>query len=161
MSVVFDLEIFKKDVSEKIDKMLTFRSEDNSAIFRKNNFSKVDQGIMVKMYYTENKKLYLPYRFSCSLFKKTFNLDKKFSIIFDDKKDKFSGKLLSRQEEPFKEAVNYLSKYNTVTIALYPGFGKTFLGAMLSWYINLKTCVLVHRENVAKQWVNTFKNILI
>ena len=51
-----------------------------------------------------------------------------------------------------------MKEFRTVTIALYPGFGKTFMGAMLTWKLNYKTCVLVHRDNVGKQWVKTFKN---
>ena len=34
------------------------------------------------------------------------------------------------------------------------------MGSMLSWYFNLYTCILVHRENVGKQWVKTFEKYL-
>lgn len=155
MSVVFDLKTLDKEQSEKICKHLTFIPEENKFV-RPNKFN-IDGGEPVRMYYTKDGKTRLPYRFSCAFFKKIFNIDKDFPKIYTDKKDKFSGRLLDRQKEPFKEAVKYLKKYNTVTIALYPGFGKTFMGTMLSWYLNLYTCVLVHRENVGKQWVKTFE----
>ena len=72
----------------------------------------------------------------------------------------FVGKLLARQEQPYGEAIRYLEKCNTCTIALYPGFGKTFLGCMISHKLNLVTCVLVHRDNVGRQWVKSFKNFI-
>ena len=156
MAVVFDL-ICLKGHEKKIDKMLTFK--ENNYFAKKNNFS--SGGLKtVKMYLTDNKKVSIPYRFACVYFNKIYHQEKIYDKIFEDKKDKFKGKLLPRQIEPYQQAINYLYQYKTVTIALYPGFGKTFLGCMLSWYINKKTCILVHRENVGKQWVKTFKNYL-
>lgn len=154
MSVIFNLSDLGKDDSEKIVKKLTFVPQVNKFL-KTSKFS--SSGEHVRMFYTKDGKTRLPYRFACCYFNKIFNLDIEFPKIFTDKKDKFSGRLLDRQKEPFKEAVKYLKKYNTVTIALYPGFGKTFMGSMLSWYLNLHTCVLVHRENVGKQWVKTFQ----
>lgn len=160
MSVEVKLEILSQEQQKNIDKLLTFMPEEHPSkkftSSKKFNFSQ-NPSLSVKMYISENRKVYLPYRFSCAYFKQIFNQEKAFPTIFDDKKGKFSGKLLPRQEAPFKEAIHYLQKFKTVTIALYPGFGKTFLGTMISWYINLKTCVLVHRDNVGKQWVKTFQ----
>jgi len=72
----------------------------------------------------------------------------------------FKGKLLQRQEEPYRQSIEYLKKFNTCTIALYPGFGKTFLGCMLTHKLNKITCILVHRENVGKQWIKSFKSYI-
>ena len=157
MAIVFDL-ISIKGHEKKIDKLLTFKEKKYFSKF--NNFSSSNNIKTVKMYLTNNKKVNIPYRFACVYFDKIYNQDKEYPKIFENKEGKFQGKLLSRQEEPYREAINYLYKYKTVTIALYPGFGKTFLGCMLSWYINKRTCILVHRENVGKQWVKTFKNYL-
>lgn len=158
MSVVFDLKDIDLKKSNEICKHLTFIPEVNKFV-RPNRFNQ-ETGEPVRMYYTKDGKTRLPYRFSCSYFQKIFNTEIVFPKIFESRKGNFSGKLLERQEEPFKEAVSYLKKYNTVTIALYPGFGKTFMGSMLSWYFNLYTCILVHRENVGKQWVKTFEKYL-
>jgi hypothetical protein len=156
MAVIFDL-ISLKGHEKKIDKLLTFKEKNSFSKF--SNFSSTNTKT-VKMYITDNKKVNIPYRFACVYFNKFYNQDKEYPFIFENKEGKFSGKLLPRQEEPYEQAIKYLYKYKTVTIALYPGFGKTFLGCMLSWYINKKTCILVHRENVGKQWVKTFKNYL-
>lgn len=159
MSVVFNIDDFDKAEKNKLAKLLTFVPV---APKRFNpNFHFTNQQInskdIIKMFYLNQKNLHLPFSFACSYYNKHFNIDYDYPRIFEDKKDKFSGKLLPRQIEPFKQALEYLKEYHTVTIALYPGFGKTFMGAMLSWKLNYKTCILVHRENVAVQWVKTFK----
>ena len=68
MSVVFNLDELKgKEI--KIDKLLTFTPK--SFVF--NKFSNRDMG-SVKMYIAEEKKIYIPYRFACSLFSKIYKL---------------------------------------------------------------------------------------
>lgn len=160
MSVIFNVDDFDRTEQSKIAKMLTFIPETEPNYDpNKSRFSQPKKtGEIVKMFYCKDKQLHLPYRFACCYFNKFFNQDNKYPRIFTDKEGKFSGKLLDRQIEPFAEALKYLKEYRTVTIALYPGFGKTFMGAMLAWKLNYKTCVLVHRDNVGRQWIKTFKN---
>ena len=153
MSVVFDLSTFPVEMQKRIDKMLTFTPIQNKSFNKSFSFEASLEP--VKCYYTENKKVHLPYRFACTLLNKVFNMEK-FPPISPDKSLEFKGKLLSRQEEPYEQALEHLKRYNTTTIALYPGFGKTFLGCMLSHRLNRITCVLVHRENVGKQWIKSF-----
>ena len=157
MSVVFDLMELTPEIQRKIDKMLTFTPIQKKAFG--NNLSFEPSLEPVKCYYTENKRVHLPYRFACALMGKIFNMEK-FPPISQDKSLQFKGILLARQEEPYKEALEHLKSYNTTTIALYPGFGKTFLGCMLTHRLNRITCVLVHRENVGKQWIKSFKTYI-
>lgn len=157
MSVVFDLKKIDEKTSNKIVKFLTFLPQTQGPQkFQKSQMYQAS-AVPIRMYYTTEGVTRLPYRFACLFFKKRFNQDKIFPKIYQDPKDKFTGKLLDRQKEPFKEAIEYIKKFNTVTIALYPGFGKTFMGVMLAWYLNKKVCVLVHRDNVGKQWIKSFK----
>jgi len=158
MSVIFDSKKFSDVEKERINKLLTFVPEEKNKNF-KQKFFNVEIIKPVHMYTYEDGKVKLPFRFACNYYKKIFN-DKEFPKLFEDKKDKFNGKLLERQKEPFKEAVDYLNKFRSVTIALYPGFGKTFMGVMMSYVVNMNVCVLVHRESVGKQWVKTFKTCL-
>lgn len=156
MSVIFEAKNFDNEQGKEINDMLTFIPEDN--MMKKFNPAMRFQapGTNIRMIYSSQGKVHLPFRFSCSYFNKIFNQNLESHQKIHPKREDFSGKLLDRQKEPFKRAVDYLKDYGTVTIALYPGFGKTFMGVMLSWYINLYTCVLVHRENIGKQWVKTF-----
>jgi len=158
MAVSFSFEKLKEmGVTADIAKKLTLRSKNLMPQFKKNHFSSNEQVVTVKMFFVKNKKIYLPFTFSKNYFKTTFNQKENYPQIFDSRDGKFRGSLLERQIEPFNEAREYLKKEKTVTIALYPGFGKTFLGCMLSWYLNLYTCVLIHQESIAKQWVKTFQ----
>ena len=156
MSAAFAIKNFNDEESKKINDLLTFLPTD-PAMKKFNPAMKFQaSGAAVRMIYCSEGKVHLPYRFACSYYNKFFNQDTSNYANIHKKRQKFSGQLLDRQKEPFKRAVEYLKQYRTVTIALYPGFGKTFMGVMLSWYINKSTCVLVHRENIGKQWVKTF-----
>ena len=160
MSVSFDIKKFSNEEGKKLNDMLTFMPlEPTMKKFNPAMRYQSAGGASVRMIYSSDGKVHLPYRFACSYYQKIFNQERKYGMI-SEKRGNFSGKLLDRQKEPFKKAVEYLKQYRTVTIALYPGFGKTFMGVMLSWYINQYTCVLVHRENIGKQWVKTFLRYL-
>lgn len=155
MSVAVPLEFIKeKNITQQLSKILTIE-EKNNYMAKKMNNNYVKKKISV--WKLEKNILYLPYTFSLNFFKKKYNNNREFPNIFLDKNNKFTGKLLERQIEPYKESLEYLKKYKTVTIALYPSFGKTFIGTMLSWELNLYTCVLVHRESIAKAWIKTFE----
>ena len=141
MSVVFDLSTFPEDLQKRIDKMLTFTPNTQQKFNKQFSFEASQEP--VKCYYTVNKKVHLPYRFACTLLNKFFNMEK-FPPISKDKSLEFKGKLLARQEEPYAEAIEHLKRYNTTTIALYPGFGKTFLGCMLTPRLNRFKCGLLY-----------------
>ena len=160
MSVKFILKDISEEEQKKINKLLTFKPIANDQFRGKNSFrpyNVVNEG-SVQMYFAREGIIRLPFYFSNIYYDKIFNQEKKYPTIFEDQNGKFCGKLLDHQIEAFKKSIAYLDIYRTVTIALYPSFGKTFLGTMLSWYYNLKTCVLVHRDNVGKSWLKTFKN---
>lgn len=159
MSVAIKTKDLSYEEQKKIYKLLTFtptgfKNFNNGFSFSPNY---AIQESKVQMFYTKEGIVYLPFWFAAMYYGRIFNQNNIYPKLFTNRKDKFCGSLLPRQVEPFKQALEYIKKYSTVTIALYPGFGKTFLGVMLSWYLNLKVCVLVHRDNVAKSWIKTFK----
>ena len=157
MSVTFELSQFSQETQVKLDKMLTFKPLQQKSY---NKFSSFTQDVTpVKCYYTRDGKVHLPYRFACSFTKKIHNMGE-YQTLSRTRPLSFEGKLLPRQQEPFQEALRYLKTYNTCTIALYPGFGKTFLGCMLTHHLDRVTCVLVHRENVGKQWIKSYKSYI-
>lgn len=155
MSVIVSLEKLPKELQIQIDKMLTFVPLKNQS-FNTSFQSFEASEEPVKCYYVKDKKVHLPYRFACSLFKRMFNTGE-YPSLKNGRDIGFNGTLLPRQEEPYKTALEYIAKYSTCTIALYPGFGKTFLGCMLTHKLDKITCVLVHRENVGKQWIKAYK----
>lgn len=155
MSVRFKLSDINEKEQNKLEKYLSFTPQKSFNAFNKFSNDSVES---VRMFFVKEKIVHLPFYFSNIYYKKTFNQTKNYPTIFENRNGKFKGKLLDRQVEPFKNAVEHLKEFKTTTIALYPGFGKTFLGVMLSWYYNLKTCVLVHRDNVGVGWLKTYKN---
>ncbi len=109
MSVVFDLKKLDNDISNKIAKILTFTPKNNLQKFQKfSSYTPSEEKI--RMYYTTEGVTHLPYYFSCMFFKKKFHLDKKYPNIYEDPNGKFTGKLLDRQKEPFKEAIKYFTE---------------------------------------------------
>lgn len=158
MSIAIPLEVVQdKTIITQLSKYLTIE-EKNDYMAKKMNNNYVKKKISV--WRKEGDFLHLPYTFARNFFKNKYINDYKFPQLFEDKENKFSGKLLERQVEPYHQSLEYLRRFKTVTIALYPSFGKTFMGTMLSWELNLYTCVLVHRESIAIAWVKTFKKYL-
>jgi superfamily II DNA or RNA helicase len=68
----------------------------------------------------------------------------------------FTGKLRDYQVDVEAEAYQQLETYGTTTIGLYPGFGKTALGAHLACRLRFLTLILCHREILLQQWQATF-----
>jgi superfamily II DNA or RNA helicase len=79
----------------------------------------------------------------------------------------FQKELLTPATDPSKrgrdqrtvslEAIHQLNTFHTCFLALHTGFGKTCMGVYLSCYYNYKTVILVHSDDVKKQWVEAIK----
>jgi hypothetical protein len=69
----------------------------------------------------------------------------------------FIGKLWKDQIEVADEASKYMLDKGTVTLGLYPGFGKTILSAYLGSKQNGIMMVTYNRTALQVQWLNTFK----
>ena len=97
--------------------------------------------------------VHLPYLFASSFFQVIPNVD----FDFPRTEMEFTGELRQNQISTEKEAWGMLCNYGTSTLGLYPGFGKTILGAKLCSRTKLITAVLVHREILTSQWKKTFE----
>jgi superfamily II DNA or RNA helicase len=69
----------------------------------------------------------------------------------------FTGSLYERQVGVVEDAYKLLIEQRGVTLALYPGFGKTVIAAYLASRLKLVTCVLVNRKILLAQWKKTFE----
>ena len=130
-----------------IDNMLHLQPD----IFN-NKYSRPDENKPIIFYRNEQDKIYLPYLFASSLFQIIPNIDHQFmstNLIF-------TGSLRPTQIEVELEAWTQLQHFGTTTLGLYPGFGKTILGAKLASRTQLLTVILVHREILTTQWKKTF-----
>ena len=108
----------------------------------------------ILFYSIDNGVLHLPYLFAASLLQITPNMDIPFPVMTLE----FTGTLRENQVEVETVAWNQLETYGTSTLGLYPGFGKTILGAKLMSRSKLLGVVLVHREILTVQWKKTFED---
>lgn len=136
--------------ADAIRKMLCLQPESPHS---KYNRGKVPEPIT--FFETEGDYIHLPYLFAASLFQVTPNLDHPFSIT----NYAFTGALRENQVSVEAEAWQQLQQYGTSTLGLYPGFGKTILGAKLASRAQLLTVVLVHREILTVQWKKSFQDV--
>ena len=105
----------------------------------------------------DQKTIYLPYRFACVLaYGKLLNMDRPHIKIIHDNKPAFGLQLREEQIPIVQEAYQQLCTYNTTTLGLYPGIGKTYMGTYLAYLFGNVTMVYCNRESIMKQWFKTF-----
>jgi superfamily II DNA or RNA helicase len=96
----------------------------------------------------------VPYTFGAALLQRPVNQD-----LNHPRADfRFTGELFSHQTEVSQEALQQLQLKGTTTLGVYPGFGKTVVGAFLSAAMGLNVVVLYHREFLGNQWDKTFED---
>lgn len=101
----------------------------------------------------EDGTISLPFRFAC-LF-----LGKKCNLNIDHKKLKeteFMVDLRSEQIPIMEEITEQLKKYNSTTLGLRPGIGKTILGALVIYLKGLAGIIFLTRKLIGDAWVATF-----
>lgn len=135
---------------ETIQNMLTLKPE-----ISYNKYAKESPPEPIIFYYIRESMLYLPYLFASSLFQIIPNLNNDFL----NTNLTFTGTLRPTQVTVEAEAWGQLQRIGTTTLGLFPGFGKTILGASLAARAHLLTVILVHREILTIQWKKTFEDV--
>lgn len=120
----------------------------------KRKFAQPKESIM--MYLKQDEYIALPFRFALTLCK-GLTITKAYRNIIMDYQPPFMVELRPYQVDPAMEARELLIKYNTVSVLLPPGWGKTVVGAWLAYLAGLVVAVIVHRDTIGDQWVTTFK----
>lgn len=108
----------------------------------------------VLFYQVDDTHVNLPYAIGWAITQKPPNQDK----TFPPAPIPFTGELFEHQKPIEEEAYQQLLAKGTTTIGLYPGFGKTVVGAKLSSRLGLYTAIICHREFLCEQWEKTFKD---
>lgn len=109
----------------------------------------------IEFFIMDECDIFLPYYYSHKLLGIAPNQDK----IHKDICVEFTGKLRENQKNVVNEIIDHINDHGCSIIGLYPGFGKTILGAFLSTMFKYKTVVLVHREFLLNQWMETFLKV--
>jgi superfamily II DNA or RNA helicase len=157
MAVCLNLKDIPIEFFKIIINQLTLIPTEKEEPYKKNfhkNYTTPKEPVV--MYYIDNDKIYLPYRFCCGLFNNIFNHDKKHMVIINDNQPEFTAILKPHQIPQALESLDYVKKYSTVTLGLPPGEGKTMLGSWLIYMLSLMFLVIVPREKLVDQWWQTF-----
>ena len=135
--------------ANSIRTMLCLQPDTPNSKYNRNN---VPEPIL--FYNIVGDTVHLPYLFAASLFQTTPNVDIPYPIT----QLEFTGTLRQNQIPVEQESWDQLERFGTSTLGLFPGFGKTILGAKLASRAKLMTVVLVHREILTTQWRKTFQD---
>jgi hypothetical protein len=143
MSIKIEKSKFTQEQKDIISKFLIYTIQQDSF------YASNDSSTVIKLFLTEDIDVYLPFSFA----KKLCNVQ---IPCFPTRSMTFTGSLFDHQVNVLEEAKNILSKKNTVILGLYPGFGKTIMGAALSCHLNKRTCVAIVQTVLPKQWIEAF-----
>lgn len=154
MSVHLKVSELTKEQKLKIRNDLILEPIKTDFELKKFNFN--TNSNIVQFYYVNIKKdiIILPYNYGNNIKNKIINKNQDYII----RKFKFIGKLRNNQIDVTQKALNYLKSKGTVTLGLYPGFGKTVISSYLSSKINGIILVIFNRNSLLKQWETTYKN---
>lgn len=109
----------------------------------------------IEMFISTAETVTVPLMLGNLLTKKLHNLERKF----EKRSFKFTGKLRDYQEEIIPTFENHLNSLGTTIVGLYPGFGKTIVGAYLAASKGLVTCIFIHLSILIAQWKSTFEKV--
>ncbi len=127
------------------------------SFFQKKHQGKREEsgGQVIKCYRVSLDSYILPLNYACNLIG-TYETDQEHYKEKCRSNASFTGKLKDEQKGPALKSLTQLSTTRTSILGLYPGFGKTVIGAYLSCEKKLLTCVLIQRLTLTKQWQHTY-----
>ena len=118
----------------------------------KSKHDKVKKNPIV-IYKKDGDNVHLPFCYASSLFQIFPNEDIDHHKINID----FLLELRDYQIDVEREIYEILQDYGCGILGVYPGFGKTMMGAILSSKIGYRTAIIAPRVGLCDQWETTFK----
>lgn len=106
----------------------------------------------IRFFYATADRIRVPYKFAELTFKFVPNAHLSHRVI----PAKFTGTFLPHQAEVLPEILAQLQRFGTTLIGLYPGAGKTVLGAYCACLKQLLTVIVIPREPLIASWKSTF-----
>jgi hypothetical protein len=143
MSIRIEKSKFTQEQKDIISKFLIYSVNQDSY------YGSNETPTVIKLFLSDNENVLIPFSFAKKLCKIN-------PPTFSSRKMNFTGSFFDHQTRVFEESKNILSEKNTVILGLYPGFGKTIMGAALSCYLNKRTCVAIVQTVLPKQWIEAF-----
>ena len=136
---------------------LALKAKEKRVVWHSTAAKKANQ-LPIRIYPETKKYVDIPFMFAAGLYGKYHNSSDEHVRRYQTIDMKFTGKLRDKQLGPVKEAQEHLLKYNTTSLILPTGFGKTAIGAYLVVDLGLLTLVTYPRKTLGKQWVKTFES---
>lgn len=109
----------------------------------------------LRMYIVNPEKTYIDVPFG--YYKVLTGIQPNCDIQFPQRDVELFGTTRPHQVSVIDEAIVALDKRGAVTIGVYPGFGKTFIGAYLSCLKKYVTCILCTLTPLIPQWKSTYE----
>ena len=153
MSVHFNPSKLSKNQKQIIKKFLTLQPKDTGYFSRKRFWIQPKDPILFYYVNISKDEIVLPYTFANRLIGKNINKSHNYPTL----NFKFEGSLWKDQIPVAQEALELLLHKYTVTLGVYPGFGKTVVSAYLSSHLNGLTLVIIPRTTLQTQWKKTYK----
>lgn len=151
MSYALDMRAVSDQITNKICSMLYFLPRSTYSKFKRKEETNIAP---IEFYVKDGNILHIPYLFASAF----FNFIPNDSINYPKQDLNFKGNLRDNQIPVEAECWELLQRRGTAILGLYPGFGKTILGAKASCRIKLVTVVLVNREILTVQWKKTYED---
>lgn len=105
----------------------------------------------VAFYCEDGENVYLPYFYAKKILAHEPNINHNYNILSMI----FTGNLRDYQISVVQQLQQLLYEHHTVTIGLYPGFGKTVVGVKLACTLQLLTLIIIHLDTLIIQHINT------
>lgn len=149
MASVFNVTSISKEALIDIKNKLTLTPANQY-----NPYNKQSETVTIRFYKQIGNLIYLPFMFAATISGSYFNA----TNTYPKHTINFKGSLRDYQIPIEEKAWSQMEQYYTTTLGLYPGAGKTILGAKLASRLNLITVILVHRDILTIQWKSTFES---
>lgn len=106
-------------------------------------------------YFAVDSVLYVPLSFGCTISRSIPNATKTYPVVPIE----FTGTLRDYQVPVFAEMCQHFAEFHTSSLFVYPGFGKTLMGAIAMAKAKLLGCVLLTMTLLIDQWAHTFTKV--
>ena len=155
MAVVLDISSVAIETQLAIKKDLTLVPVKKQLPAKFRFYAKEKEEDPICCYFAVDAMLYVPLSFGCTISRSIPNATKTYPTVPIE----FTGTLRDYQVPVFDELCQHFTQFHTASLFVYPGFGKTLMGAISMAKAKLLGCVLLTMTLLIDQWANTFSKV--
>lgn len=110
-----------------------------------------------RTYFNDGTTTTLPFRYG-HYFAKKHQIELNSVGPYKETKYNYVGSLRDYQIAGLETVQEHLETFGTSTVSFHPGAGKTVIGTTIAYMGNMLTLVMIHRNPLGKQWIETIEN---